>query len=457
LKGIKSKIIVGLILLIIILPTKLSISSLCSFNGYIEPKNEDYTINNIIYLYDSFYDISLDNSLIYLIGYQDLEIFDASDPYNIVKIKEIIGEPILDLARLEHIFYDIDLNNNSIHTYGLTSECLYGEIYYFNETHITDFENFQYNISLGDNFKSYKLHKKNDSTLLAIIENKLIDENSLISWLNITMLTFDFVNKTKPEILSKQTIFYEEDFITWIDNQQEIYDRITFHLSNNLLFLVRIYRDFDSGELIFNSGFIEIWDIGDSSNPLKLATINVDNGGDSFVMLYDYLLIYYTKYSGFNIYNISDINNIKKINSYSTDSILIQLISDINVLYILSKTKFEIFDISNPNEITKSSQYIPRFQGLGSFKKGVSCNNFLFLIRKSEFQNRNFFIFDCSDLSSPKKIIPNGFKLSSSQKSKLFMSLTYAGFILGFIVVITLTTIMIIKTKKKNKLKSNRF
>ncbi|NHJ38492.1 MAG: hypothetical protein FK731_00560, partial [Asgard group archaeon] len=109
-KRIKSKIIVSFILLIIILPSVLSKATVCYFDEKIESKNRDYDLNNIIYLYETYYNILLDDSLIYLMGYQEIEIFDINDPYKMVKIKEINGEPILDFLRLYHMFYKIDFN-----------------------------------------------------------------------------------------------------------------------------------------------------------------------------------------------------------------------------------------------------------------------------------------------------------------------------------------------------------
>ena len=82
----------------------------------------------------------------------------------------------------------LDFDNNLIYTYGLMNDCLYGEIYYYNDTHTTSFDYFQQNISFGDNLLNHYFYKKDQNTLLTIVENNFYDISSHTSWLNITYI-----------------------------------------------------------------------------------------------------------------------------------------------------------------------------------------------------------------------------------------------------------------------------
>lgn len=387
-RNIKKYIFGCLILLVLILSISLSKTKIYDYYEAINTKDKKYEIKNIGTPNWYYFDILQDKQLVYLFGFEDIDIYDISDSKKITKVKEINGYPILDFGRLKYHYWEIDFDRKSIYMYGLTSDCLFVELYNYNDTHIINLEVYLNNISIGNNLESYHFYNKNESTLYAIAESKIIDKNTLTSWLNISLLTIDTSNKTKPEILDQSSVYFEEGFITWINTQQVNFDWNTFHISNNLLFLVRNYRDYDDdGRLSFKSGFMKIWDIRDNSEPIELATINMDKWSHSYVTVYNDLLYCNIGNYGFDLYNISDPNNFHKLAVYINDCYPKQFIFKDNILYLINGKKIEILDVSNPNKIKKISQYIPRIQGNGHFSKGILQGNVLYLIRSSEFKD----------------------------------------------------------------------
>lgn len=105
-----------------------------------------------------------------------------------------------------------------------------------------------------------------------------------------------------------------------------------------------------------------------------------------------------------------------------------------NYVYLLRSDALLILDTSNVSKITRIGAF-EFHPGEGwSFSHDLFVSDsFAYIGRSSQYEDRIFFIIDCSDPSNPKKRFPRGPPVSHQMK----LGLMFFGIIFGSIILIT--------------------
>ncbi|MHA1156557.1 MAG: LVIVD repeat-containing protein [Candidatus Heimdallarchaeota archaeon] len=226
------------------------------------------------------------------------------------------------------------------------------------------------------------------------------------------------------------------------------YDRLL--IKNNFVYLV-CSGDFYPVDV---DPVLEIIDISNKSNPQKQGEFVLPSKPYS-IGLRDNFAFIPTRYDCLQIIDCSNPSAPINVSKFERT----ELISDIeirnNVAYLALATKLVILDITDIENIVTLGEYTLRNQGNTYFHSLKVHGDILYTIGPSEHYDRYFFIFDCSDLTDPTRLYPKGIRISSEILFNLTIFATYAGIILGPIIVI-IGLFFLVKKLKQRRLRVNQ-
>ncbi|HUT82940.1 MAG TPA: hypothetical protein VMZ29_17220 [Candidatus Bathyarchaeia archaeon] len=232
---------------------------------------------------------------------------------------------------------------------------------------------------------------------------------------------------------------------------QKIRHHEDIKIAGNYLYLLRSYFTFIDSEIYFVNGYLKIWDINNSSDPKLVNFIELEKGAFGVgINILNNLLFYKIPNYGVLIYNCTNLNNIELLVDYKNNRSPADFIIDDNILYLICFKQIEILDFSNPRSLQKISQYVNHFQGNGGFYSGILRDEYLFLLKSSEFSGRSFYVFDCNKLNNIKRLYPEGYQISDEI---VFGFIVSAYFVVPILVIGLIITIIVIAVRKRKKKK----
>ncbi|MBN1328254.1 MAG: hypothetical protein JXA54_02160 [Candidatus Heimdallarchaeota archaeon] len=414
--------------------------------------DDDFNTKNIGVPSHFYYSSIFQDSFVYLFSYTKVDVVDISNPQNI------------------HInrTYDFDFKVDSYY---------YGFYYFYNLSQNEFFHYYICNSDINHSLLVYNKYELINNTFVSTLETQTIVNitrlrerayftqqnnkmmvvyptmNYTVDDYKIYLLTFDITNKSAP-LLENQILLHQETNITIANQPSENrrhYEDI--EISNNYLYLLRSYFTYINYELNYVNSYLKIWDIGNSSDPKLINSIELEKGVVGLcISILSNLIFYKLPNYGFLIYNCTMPNNIELLVDYKNDRIPIDFIIDGDVLFLILSDEIEILDFSIPQSLKIISQYVNKFQGNGYFNSGILRDEYLYVLRNSEFSDRSFYVFDCTDVKNIKRLYPEGYRISDAIVFKLVVTTTIVGPILGLGLIVTIIVVAVRIRKKKTRL-----
>lgn len=383
------------------------------------PENSHLTPNNPgapIYYYS---DIYVENNLAYLYEYGHIDVYDVSKP----KKAQIIDS--IDCWNYPGIF---SIQNNFIWSFNYT---------FNDQRNITgfkllkyDFEGelqisgqSQFNTSFSEEVWS-EIILKNKILFVLLTEervNATLSEEVMTTYL----LSIDITDYSNPEIIGFNELFhYESGSISY---------QLDFYMdsSNRLFSLFNIYYPQHSTELL-------VFDLTTLTDPEQVGSYILNyKYPEALAVREDTIFILYRK-DGLEVRDLTDLEAFTKITDYQEkkQTFYKNLVIAGNKLYLMCSEKVRILDVADLEDIKKKGQYTPRLQGNGGFRKGIVVDDSLYVIRSSEFEDRRFFIIDCSNPNCPKKLYPSGIRLGAETLMILYPILFLLGIVFAVVTII---------------------
>ncbi|MCE7746259.1 MAG: hypothetical protein GPJ52_14105 [Candidatus Heimdallarchaeota archaeon] len=400
----------------------------------------------------------MNDTLVYLYDNDVIDIMNTSNLKDIKKERSINLDTYMSINEFsEDVFYDCE--NNSIYNYDYDyyDRFLNVTAFHYNNTHVTEIKTSYCNISANYTIFRYYQFYQSENTLYLIMYNRS-SSNFLNDdiYMQVNLLTFDITNKTQPELLAPPiSLLNITNYEEWGEPDRYIITRDMFSFYDNNLYLVRAYLshevtdgDYHYDDLVYSYGYIKAWDLSNYTNPEELFTIEMDQWDYSVVIISDNFMFYKSS-SGFQLYNISDYNNIQHLSDYFADDDPTQIIFSDNLYYLICYRSIHILDMTDPTNIKKIGQYKVIFQGNGWFHKGILKEKVLYLLRSSEYEDRSFFVIDCTNSKNPKKLFPSGGRLSRETLLNLAIYSMFIGSPVGAIIIIVATVLLVRRRRKK--------
>ncbi|MHA1558186.1 MAG: LVIVD repeat-containing protein, partial [Candidatus Heimdallarchaeota archaeon] len=193
---------------------------------------------------------------------------------------------------------------------------------------------------------------------------------------------------------------------------------------------------------------LEIIDISNKSNPQKKGEFVLPSQPYSISLKDDFALIP-THNDHLQIIDCSNPSAPINISKFESNERILDIEINNNVGYAIQSNKLVILDITDIESIVTLGEYTIRNQGNTYFRSLQINNDIVYTIGPSEHDDRYFFIFDCSDLANPTKLYPRGIRISDDILFPLVIFSTYAGIILGLIIIIIGLYFLVKKLKQR--------
>ncbi|MHA1211071.1 MAG: hypothetical protein ACTSSH_01295 [Candidatus Heimdallarchaeota archaeon] len=447
------KPIVGLI--IITLSLQMNISFINTDSSF-QIEDDTPKIKNIGVPYYNYNDMIFHDSFAYLFESTNVDVMDISDLTNVNINRTYESNSWLDTYnQFHHCSYNLSHNEFYIYKFTQISTrkyLVYNKYELFNNNSCILTQETTTNITYSGGIYEVLLSQENNELQIVIAGSKFLS-----NIYNISLMTFDITNRSTPILEDHVLIHQEINFTIWNQLPEHIRDYEDIKISGNFLYLIRSYftynvtDSFESKKLEFAYGYLKVWDISNTSNPEVVNFIELEIGDFAGeIEIVDNLLFYRIIEYGVLIYNCTNPANLELLVEYKNNKSPTEYILDDDILYLICSEKIEVLDFSNPQSLKKMSQYVPHFQGNGGFYQGELRDNYLFVLRSSEFSGRNFYVFDCSNLNNIKRLYPEGFRISDEKLFNLVITATFLGPILG-IVLIVLTIVIVVRKRRKKK------
>jgi hypothetical protein len=454
-----------LLLLVIVSLQLLFMNQNFIVNGaLIHPVENKYSTNNIGAPSNWYNEIFINDTLVYLFDYEAIDIMNISNLKDISKERSINLDPFFYYDYFYYsgcTFYDFENNSIYYYYYDYYDRFLNVTAFHYNKTQVTEINTNACIISANYTVFSPHIFYQSENTLYLIMLNVSSSNRYSEIYMQISLLTFDITNKTQPVLLTSPVLFHN---ITgseeWEEPNRYIVTRDILTFYDNKLYLARTYlshEDIDGNyyfdEMEFSYGYIKAWDLSNYTNPEELFTLKTEQWFFSRVIISGNLM-FYTYSGGFHLYNISDYNDIQYLSDYYADDGLTQVILSDNLCYLIYYRSIQIVDMTDPTNIKKIGQYKVTFQGNGGFQKGILKEKVLYLIRSSEYEDRGFFVIDCTNSAKPKRLFPTGVRLSQETLMNLFIYGLFIGIPVILITSIVTTVLLVVRRRKKKRTKN---
>ncbi len=408
------KLSILLIILALVLP-----SSFLNILGKNSNNNYSGSINNMGAPSFHYMEMEVKDDLVILSTFGDYwEIWNTSDPKKpfLVKTIHFVSDGLEFIS-------DMELINNYLFIKFLNQITIYDLADPTNPNNITTFSSPFSNI--------VEIHIDNDFLYLLQYVEHLDYVTSTLAILNISELN-------SIQLLGVYNSSIHHTSPNWHRN----YDRLL--IKDNFVYLVCPGNYYP----VEVDPVLEIIDISNKSNPQKMGEFVLPSRPYSIRLRDDFVFIP-TRYDNLQIVDCSNPSspiNVSKFDNY-------ELISDIeiydNVGYLVTSNKLIILDITDVENILTLGEYTIRNQGNTYFSYLKVQDDIVYTIGPSEHDDRYFFIFDCTDLTNPIKFYPRGIRISSETLFTVTIISTYAGIILGPILIIVGLFFLVRKLKQR--------
>jgi hypothetical protein len=423
----------------------------------IKPINEEYEPENIGAPIYSYRNMIVEGDAAYLLRNDEIDVMNISNPEKTLKIDTYnLNNPYM-MYPSYNTYYFYNLSHGKFSSYVLSQNELgsaNGSLFYYEyELQNKTFEvikSSNASITFDVEYRDSRLFLDNNTLHVVMINTNLDD------YYNLTLSSYDVTNRSNPILISNSILHEEIDFTIWGNPYYYVFKYQDIYFYNNHLFLTRAFRTynytdyFSSAECVFAYGFMKIWDISNTSDPLLINHFELEEWSYSFIRIFNNLLFYSMAEYGFLLYDCSNLSSLKLLTSYQNDDQPIDFVIEDNTLYLVNEYKIEIIDLSNPTNLKRLSKYYPHFQGNGYFGKGIIKNNHLFVKRSSEKSDRCFYIFDCSNLNNIKRLYPDGIYISAERWPPYGLLIIIGAPILLLIIIVTVV-VSVIKAKNKKR------
>ncbi len=227
-------------------------------------------------------------------------------------------------------------------------------------------------------------------------------------------------------------------------NYDMLHDRDRLLIKDSFVYLICL-GDYHPDDM---DSVLEIIDISNKSNPQKKGEFVLPSRPYS-IGLRDNFAFIPTHYDCLQIIDCSNPSAPINVSKFESTEIINDIEIHNNVCYLALATKFVILDLTDIENIITLGEYTLRNQGNTYFNNLKVHGDILYTIGPSEHHDRYFFIFDCSDLTDPTRLYPKGIRISGEILFKLVIFSTYAGIILGSILIIVGLFFLIKKLKQR--------
>ncbi len=204
--------------------------------------------------------------------------------------------------------------------------------------------------------------------------------------------------------------------------------------------------------LNYETTFIEIINVQDILNPYLVSSypLNISYPIKFIKKGLHFFILGRNEMSVFNL----DLNSTQLLLEYGEDmSFFKDLLLDKNLLYCVNRDELFIYNITEINDFRLLGNCLNRKQGYGFYHKMEKRNDYLYIIRISEKEERFFFVFDCSNPNNPRKIYPLGYVFHDFWLYVGWFSIYYSIILAGITTLIVVFSPLIrrrYKTKKEN-------
>ncbi|MBD3193016.1 MAG: hypothetical protein GF308_20435 [Candidatus Heimdallarchaeota archaeon] len=402
---------------------------------YYSPENSQLTPKNLGAPNYRYLDIYVENELAYLYDYDgQIDVYDVSKPKKTQRVDSI------EYWNYPGIF---SIHNNSILTFNYTIN---------DQRNITGFKLLKYDFEGELQVSSQCQFNKcfpgdiesqiviENKTLFVLLTEELVNATRSQEEITTYLLTIDITDYSNPEIIGFNELFHYE--------------------ASSISYNLRFY--FDSTNrlaLCFDINYLEsftevlIFDLTTLTNPEEIARWTLNDKYPRALAVREDTLFILDRDEGLEIYGLSDLEAFVKIAEYQEkgQNIYNELIISGNKLYLICAGKIRVLDITNLKNIKKKGQYTPRLQGNGGFGDACIVDEILYLTRTSEFEDRRFFIIDCSNPNFPKKLYPSGIRLGAEDEIMLVFISTCLGILLVVGIIVGGIVFVIKRINRKRK------
>lgn len=389
--------------------------------------NDSYIINNPINIGYKYADIDVLDDLVFLSTFGDSwEIWDISNPKKSFLVKEI--SYISGDSGYEYVVpTNMEIVNDYLYINYLDKITIYDLI---------DPTNPNYIASIECPFSSImEIHIENN--FLYLLQRVVYTEyaTSALAILNIsefnTIQLLGVYNSSIHQLTSN-----------WYDVGE------SFIIKDDFVYLVC------SGDIypVDVDSVLEIIDISNKSNPQKKGEYVLPSRPYS-IGLRDNFAFIPTYQDCLQIIDCSNPGAPLNVSKFESTERIENIEIHDNVGYLALANKLVILDISDIDNIIPLGEYTLSNQGHTYFHNLEVYGDIIYTIGPSQYDDRYFFIFDCSDLSNPTKLYPKGIRISGDVLFTLTIISMYAGIILGPIIII-IGLYFIVKKLKQRRLKA---
>lgn len=399
-----------------------------SFFTSVIGKNADYnnpnSINNIGSPSYHYSDINVKDDFVYLSTFgNSWEIWDASDPKKPFLVKKILYG-LGDSGYVYDEAFDMEIINDYLFISFLDKITIYDLVDPTNPINITTFSIPFSNI--------VEIHIENEFLyLLQYVEHENYTSTSALAILNIS--EFNSI-----QLLGVYNSSIQHTSMDWYHN----YDR--FSTKGDFAYLVCPGDSYP----IEVDPVLEIIDISNKSNPQKKGEFVLPSQPYSIRLKDDFAFIP-TRYDCLQIIDCSSPSAPINISEFASNELIQDIKFDNNVGYLLLSNKLVVLDITDFENVISLGEYTIRNQGNTYFHYLHLHGDIVYTIGPSEHVDRYFFIFDCSDVTNPIKLYPKGIRPSHEIILRLLAISTFAGIIVGPILLIFGFFFLIRKLKQR--------
>lgn len=435
------------IILFFLLVGNLLTTSIVVQQGIAEQQDNDtdFYINNPVSMRYGYHRYFIVDSKIYCVSYKTIDVYNFIEPAETKLLATMSYPKYEDLSQMNgmvlfeedekivHLAYN---ETSSFENVNLTLDFTFN-IFEIQNSALNLLSDKTFYFELGGHVK-INFYYEDHMLYFLLYSRHILGEQVYSS--EIQLITFNFTNLLDPSIISSK-VFNADPFRQDIRQMTKKDD------------LIYYTRSFENDTTDNDDYYLTILNISDTANPeklrdYKLAITEPDHNWFSrpkyLVFFKDFLLL--PCESGLAMINCSNplLPSLINVTLASTD-IINHFIVNEDIIYLLygytvGFGSIDVYNVSNTIEWFLHSTYIPNNQGEGLFVNGEIIGNLLIVIRYSEYEDRQLFIFNIEDPISLEKLYPKGRPKLLSVNSE-------------FLLVIMVTIIMVggIKRKRRKK------
>jgi len=410
-----------------------------------QDNDSEFDINNPVAAHHKYHHYFIVDSNIYCVDYKAIDVYNFAEPIE-TKLHTTMSYPKYDAynhmnsrvlfeedEKIVHLAYNRTSSSENIN---LTLDFTFN-IFEVQNSALSLLSNKTFYFELGGNVNFNFYYEDHLLYFLLYSRHRL---GELIYSSEIQLITFNFTNLMDPSIIDSH-VFNAEPF------RQNI---LQMTKKDDLLYYTRAFENDTTHNVEY---YLTILNITDTTNPEKLRDYKLAITGSEFDWLFQpkYLVFYKDFLLLPNELGVAMINCSNPLLPFlinvplaNTDKINHFIVNE-DIIYTLNGDLYgfgsiDVFSVSNTIEWLLLSTYDPNNQGEGLYVNGEIIGNLMIVIRYSEYEDRQLFIFNIEVPVSLELLYPKGKPKLLSRNNE-------------FLLVIMVTIIMVCGIKRKRRKK----